>query len=141
MKKAFLFLLLLILFSFQSYHSSLLKNGVYYIDTVHLFSPPCYKIEGNHFKTYWNDHGGAYYGWGTYKIDLKNSMIHFKYKKFVALHHRPLSKYKVTFKKIETINNQLILFRHTFDSSETALADFDYYFSYYNNYIDSSFIK
>ena len=141
MKKAFLFLLLLVLFSFQNNHSSLLRNGIYYIDTDHLFSPPCYKIEGDHFKIYWNDYGGSFYGWGTYKIDRKNSMIYFKYKKFVALHHRPLNKYKITSKKIENINNQLILYRHTFDSSETAIADFEYGFSYYKNYIDSSFIK
>ncbi len=140
MKKIAAFLVLLILLSFQSKNSPLLKNGVYFIDTDHLFSHPVYKIEGNHFKIYFEGHGGSFYGWGTYRIAMEDSMIHFKYTKFVSLHHKPLSKFNITTHKIKNEKGLWIIERYTCDPSENGRLDFDSSFVFCQNYVDASFI-
>ncbi|MDB5258674.1 MAG: hypothetical protein JWM14_3369 [Chitinophagaceae bacterium] len=138
MRNILYFALLILLLSFKTDKSLQLINGIY-VDTSYNLSYPNTKITGNNFKMYNFGHAGrGMYGWGTYKINPKDSLIVFTYEEMHGNYFYPAKKIKetdpVTLKEQSWIVKGLSV-----DTSALANKKFDSLFIHCKNYIDKSF--
>jgi hypothetical protein len=97
------------------------------------------KIKGENFTIYNFGHAGhGMYGWGTYKLNLKDSLILFNYDEIHGNKFYPLKNYKKT-EKIVLKNGDLILENYSKDKSDSSNYKFDSLFIKCKNYLDKSF--